>query len=185
MKNNHMKELTMEERAKVFMSYGLLKEVATPNGNLKVTSYHIDSLVTMGGKPWSYRECQLILTPLGEITDEDAIEVARIILDKEVGWNPLEILRWDWCTRMIIRREPDITDAETTVEMCISILTELDESPIRWTWNYIKGNGTGISERNCPNVITAIDFLRSRSYALPYKGINLYQAGIAVKPEKK
>lgn len=28
------------------------------------------------------------------------------------------------------------------------------------------------------------DFLRSRSYHLPYKNINLYEAGIAVKPNK-
>lgn len=179
--NNHMNELTMEERAKVFMSYGLLKEVATPNGNLKVTSYHIDSLVTLGGKPWSYKECQLILTPLSDITDEDVIEVAKIIMrrhnrhykDGEVVYK-VETEKLNGCPTVGIY-------VQGRTKGSYSIRIEPDAVCL------MKHKDSLLSSGQCfhvPNQYEAADFLRSRSYHLPYKNIDLYEAGIAVKPNK-
>jgi hypothetical protein len=131
-------------------------------------------------------EMQLRLNLISSISDEDAIEVAKIILDKDESWNIIRIERSDWSTVIITTVEPDITDPETIVTMYISIYNEpsYQSGPIRWTWDYTKGNSTGVCEQACPNIVPAIDFLRSKGYALPYKGQSLFDLGIAIDATK-
>jgi hypothetical protein len=126
---------------------------------------------------------QLRLKSLEEITDDDAIEVARIVLGQNEYWKPVEVLRWYWCTKVIVCREPDITDNKVTVEMSLSIVSdkELTDRVIMWQDSYNNERGSAIEDKGVPNILSATDFLRSRGYALPYMGCNLFEAGIAIK----
>lgn len=167
--------LTAEDKARVFGLYWgceciVYSHEEGAKNDIRVVSERLLS--------YPLHDCQLILRPLSKISDEDAVEVAKIILSKGSEWQPIEIVRWDWCTKIIVKIEPGIMDAETTIEMYISIVNEGD---IEWTWDYKKGNSTGMSQQHCPNVSHAYDFLRSRGYALPYKGIDLFEAGIAIE----
>lgn len=85
-------------------------------------------------------DSKLILTPLSEITDEDAIEVAEIC-----GFNSNQKQMGKWFVKDGLMHKADF---------CADKYVQL------------------------------IDFLRSRSYALPYTGIDLYEAGIAIKPSE-
>lgn len=80
---------------------------------------------------------QLSLFDLSDITDEDAVEVAKILgfhsSQKEMG---------------------------------------------KW---YVKDGLTHKTDVQPHIIIQVIDFLRSRSYALPYKSVNLFDAGIAIR----
>jgi hypothetical protein len=102
-------------------------------------------------------ECQLILTPLEDITDEDVEALARIA--KLEG--KIDIHRGDFAINVY------------------------DESKRRLLF-YHRGSfsNTRIFDKNGFEVIEycidIIDFLRSRSYALPYRGVDLVASGIAV-----
>lgn len=101
------------------------------------------------GNPWNeitfynYGECQLLLTPLSEITDEHAVEVARImnIIDAECPQS--DYPHWIEYTKR-------------------TYLTDLKMSKYAFS-------------------VHAIDYLRSKSYHVPYMGIDLFEAGFAVE----
>lgn len=57
------------------------------------------------------------------------------------------------------------------------VLTEKDKK------NLVKGMYDAMNEGEFPYHIA--DFLRSRSYMLPYKGIDLFEAGIAIEQPQK
>lgn len=94
-------------------------------------------------------DLQLILTPLSEITDEDAIEAYK-----------LEFPKWD---EPLSAHEEEIGASKLNREEIIDVMR-----------NEILPDGE-MSFRTA-------DFLRSRSYHLPYMGLDLYQQSIAVKP---
>lgn len=123
----------------------------------------------------NYPDSLLQLTPLSAITDEDAIEVARIILGKDAEWKPLEIIRWDWCIKVIVNRQPDLNDPETSVEMEIVFDFNSHENEIRFLWQYRKDGNNAQADKGFPNAISSYDYLRSKSYALPFRNHSVEQ----------
>jgi hypothetical protein len=150
--------LTNEEKAKVFglyigCSYRYYNKTAVIDG-LVISDIEDND---HAGNP------QLILTDLSDITDEDAIEVARILDTWLVEEMEHELVR----------------EKMGTIGEMITIRGASDHS--RYVKFYMPMGHIFCSENENTGNPEAIDFLRSRSYHLPYKGINLYEAGIAIK----
>jgi len=93
-------------------------------------------------------DCKLILTPLSEITDEDAIELTNIL-----GWKGLN-------------------SGEAKALFGLFFL--------------IKSNDNLKSQLlyDLNDICMVYDYLRFKGYMVPYMGIDLYEAGIAIKPIK-
>lgn len=138
---------------------------------------------------WMFSECKPILTPLSEITDEDAIEVAKIMLSKDNNWKPVRIERNECYVEIVTKEEIDETDVDTTITMLIRFW--IYNNRIAWIWNYKKGNNTGVDDRRVPNMQYVIDYLRSPFrpdgtpkpvYDCGYMHIpSLITAGLAIK----
>lgn len=106
---------------------------------------------------------QLILTPLSEITDEDAIEVARLLDPWLVEQMAYEL------TREKISDKGHIITIEGMRDKSRKVRIFLPMGHV-----FCSDNENTIN----PGVI---DFLRSRGYALPYMGIDLFQSNIAIQ----
>lgn len=91
---------------------------------------------------YEFSEVKLLLTPLEDISDEHAIEVAKMFYEN---------------------------DEFHTTEAGRKIAKTLNDKN--------SGLGTFVAI----NLIKVIDQLREWGYMLPYKGINLFEAGIAIK----
>lgn len=116
-------------------------------------------------------ECQLVLRPLSEITDEDAIEVARIINPdfsnsnyKVVHIGTLEEFhKTIKCVVFeIFINHPDVM--EWVKSDCIQIDTEAGEFDV--IHGIYSEMGTDYEDGITDNVKDVIDFLRSRNYDL-------------------
>lgn len=121
-----------------------------------------------------YRGDYLELKDIKDISDEDAIEVARLCLDpKEKPLEVVEIINWDWLKKIIVNREPSLTDKDTIIEMYISF--NFEDAEVKFTWDYNNSKGSGQLERHLPNASRAYDYLRSKGYALPWLGLSVEQ----------
>lgn len=106
-------------------------------------------------------DVRLILKPISEISDEDAITVAKMLgceveLDEKIyPPNPM------------LRNIPKLTTDQKLSNIGKRELNILD-------------NTVGVN----PMEFDIADFLRSKSYALPYMGIDLFEAGIAILKNK-
>lgn len=109
---------------------------------------------------YGFENAYLELKSLSQISDEDATRVAQIVLNKPI--KPLEIINWDWCYRVIVKREPSFQDENTIIEMFIEI--HYESSEIKFTWDYLKDGNIGTSERHCPNAFKAYQYLISKGY---------------------
>lgn len=106
----------------------------------------------------------LELTPLSDITDEDMIQVASIVLGRKVV--PIELVRWDWRVYVVINREQSNSDKDVTLEYTVCL--DFEDCKVRFVIEHIRSNGAGIENTECPNALSAYDYLRSKGYALPY-----------------
>lgn len=108
-------------------------------------------------------DVQLILKPLSAISDEDAIEVAKTMYTFD----------WSAITPKINRYDHRIC-IENIIGMTLNIRTTAFDI-----------NGYNLQgEEYCfatVKILKAIDYLRSRGYALPYFGIDLFQSKIAIE----
>jgi hypothetical protein len=130
-----------------------------------------------------YGEIKPILTPLSEITDEDAVEVAKIMLKKEDNWIPVRIERNEAYIEVVTKEEPDILDEEATITMLVRFW--IQDNKIAWVWEYQRDNKVGIDDRRVPNIQHIIDYLRKKKYDCGYLHISsLIKAGLAVKSTK-
>ena len=162
-------ENTPQEKAKFFAQYwGQFLKTSDNHKTKGLKPLEIDSHSIQYVDEHSFLE----LTPLKNISDEDAIEVARIALNKDTDWNPIDIIKWDWCTKIVVNREPDISKEGVNIEMYIIIDFQVNKDEIFFTWDYIYDNGIGKSERHLPNSVSIYDYLRSKSYLLPYKDLS-------------
>ncbi len=162
------KELTNQERAKIFGMYLGCEYIADDEYAKKVHGVTIDALLAGRNKP----NRKLLLTPLEKITDEDAIEVGKIF-NSEYEW------------KVTSRDNSAIT---TECHDYIIVLWYDDSSLIDFLEKYegeenIKAHGGVTGAMSSYNIIEIIDYLRSKGYALPYKGIDLFKAGIAIEKQ--
>lgn len=148
-------ENTPENKARFFALYW--------GQNVLVWHYNTGEKRPFKGKVNYCDQCEneyLELTPLSQITDEHATKVAQIVLNKPI--EPLKLINWDWCYRVIVNREPSHQDENTIIEMYITI--HYERSEIKFTWDYLKDGNIGTSERHCPNSFKAYQYLISKGY---------------------
>jgi len=152
-------ELTNEIKARIFGQYLFCPMLRNKNieGNdviVQVIPEYIDDILE------AVYDYKLILTPLSEITDEDLKELGDLC--GIVG----EVIIW-------IRGDYSVTICNTIKSRMVKIYYSGSNSRII-------DKGFEIIEYN--TLIT--DYLRSKGYMVPYMGIDLYEAGIAIKPIK-
>jgi hypothetical protein len=155
-------KLTREEVARVFAMYAYSE-----------TKYQANDLITLDLITGAivdivkYGHGKLLLTPLDKITDEDAIDVAKI-----AGYdNDYEIRR--------VKNGNEIWITKIAGAFRESIC--LDEMKIT---NHGYDDAYGHDrEYPLPNVIEVIDYLRSKGYALPYKGQSLFGLSLAIQKQ--
>ena len=154
---------TNEEKARVFAMYLGCKAYDLYAERESVLTGVLSTNVALEYRGLSfsrnYNEAQLILTPLEDITDEDAVEVANII--RPGKWKVKRHAQY-------IKYIDVIHDEYEYISINIFFLTG-KVTP------YFDDKPTG----QC--TLDAHDFLRSRSYALPYKSKCLFESGIAIK----
>lgn len=114
-------------------------------------------------------ECQLILTPLEQISDEDAIEVVKIAA--QAGGIDLEGIG------VSVRERNQEWIHLNVGHMTLALSFENGD-----VFPYCTDSPSIMFPPN--NVAHAIDYLRSRYYNLPYMGMDLVENGIAVLKTK-
>lgn len=154
-------ELTKPEITKVFAMY-LHSKIILDNGdevtlNVYNLNYYRDFLDS----------CKLILTPLSEISDEHAIEVAKCFY-------PLSF-KGNCNTGWIVQRDKIYPNEILNINhKCNAFSFNVD---------LVDGNVTlyrdGEYDPGGSNV-AAVDKIREFWYMLPYKGVDLFKAGIAI-----
>lgn len=137
-----MNQLSKEDRAVIYGMY-IGADVSAGTGNLdKLRGFNIpNGEVYISSGIVHFDFCKLLLTDLADITDEDALKVAKIL----------------------------------------GFTTSLKEMG-KW---YVKDGFIHKTDASADKFILLIDFLRSRSYALPYKSVNLFDAGIAIRKQDR
>jgi hypothetical protein len=152
------------------MNYSINTQIKTSEGLRNIAEFRRDVIITTDMIPRLYSECKLPLTPIEDITDEDAIELCRL-------YYPLAFQGKCPPSKWEVKRD---------------MILDCHYRSIGCNGN---GNSFNIDLTNicmerydegelCESgyMLPATDFLRSRSYHLPYRNINLFQAGIAIKP---
>lgn len=134
-----------------------------------------------------YDNTQLILRPLSDISDKDALEVCHIV-EPDFATPEYRI------TRMGFADKIGLEDIHHTI-YCIeyehyiripsaegwykSDLIQIDTEEFDLINGVYSNNGAGYKDDIPNNIVHVIDYLRSKSYALPFNGIDLFTAGIA------
>lgn len=115
---------------------------------------------------WNIDMCQLLLTPLSSITDEDAIEVAKIDLGALNGFEVIKVKRYN-----------------TSIEIDYRWISDNESLNLKDGYSY-SGWGMGFKPQTYSPQIT--DYLRSKSYDCGYGSIpSLLTAAIAINNEVK
>lgn len=140
-------ENTLENKAKFFAQYWGQKVFCYNSEGPIINTFHKNIVC---GRFFSIGFLEL--TPLSQITDEDAIEVAKILFGKKFTLG--EVLR-------------------TTKYISVKVLVENTtiNQNVRITYadcHLQNANGYGLS-----NCIDAFDYLRSKGYVLPWMGLSV------------
>lgn len=116
-------------------------------------------------------ECQLILTPLEQISDEDAIWIGRMLVEKD--GEPSEALR-----PYIIYLGKGFVSLNLDDKIPFDSI-----KPTNKGYDTKQARGY-IADVSTKKMALIIDYLRSRYYNLPYMGMGLVESGIAVLKTK-
>lgn len=166
-----MYNLTNEERARIFGMYignkCLIKiEQGSYSTVLQVTGDMINNYLSY--KDGDRVDFVLLLTPLSKITDEHAIEVAKI-------WHP----NYYW---KVIKKSKGILLVECDDYImwidCVNASFYFEEKYIGF--ENIDAHRGEKETTYCENIVEIIDYLRELGYSLPYKGKCLFELGIAI-----
>jgi len=120
-------------------------------------------------------KCQLILTPLDKISDEDAVEVAKLAISKSEikGFKVVQIRREDYSVKVIIE-----FDGKDGMGMYWVNITSYGMP------QFLKRVGSTLHELHYQFLQCCIDYLRSKGYDCGYANLNsLIAAGVAVEKE--
>ena len=163
-----MNTLTNEERARIFAMYmpcDVMDLFNDSGGKFVGLDYNNNSVQVLHKAVWhlNYDEVKLLLMPLSKITDEHAIEVAKL-WHKGALFNMWEI--------------------DTRTQGYLELVNKTTKQIIRiWStgsidFQLVVGNETLFD--NCEAVVEMIDCIRELGYAIPYKGKSLFDLGIAI-----
>jgi len=117
----------------------------------------------------------LELTPICKITDEDAIEVARIVYPGNGIFKQIEIVidtpegRHDDVTYVLIKKFINHPDLMEWREFALIQIDHEDGAVIRGSVN----ESGDFEDDFTDNYIHVTDFLRSKGYALPFHGLSV------------
>lgn len=142
---------TLENKAKFFAQYWGqsvgINQLKHLGGIATVTidSFHISRV-----------DC-LELTSLSQITDEDAIEVAMIV-------TPVIFER---SGKVFITRDSEEVQVRQKLNVYLTVIEFIEGA--------IYAYSEDESYTHNPNMVYAIDFLRSKGYALPWMGVSVEQ----------
>ncbi len=161
-------KLSNQERAKIIAMYYPLSPVSKiPYPS--TTYSNIAAIEMCFMKQEGYEDIVLPLKKLEAITDEHAIEVAKIAARRPEHYS---------------LKDADITRHENSID--IIFLDELDNvinisfpNGDVLFYEHDKNGNRAIHQRTNGQA-KYIDLIRELSYALPYKGIDLFKAGIAI-----
>lgn len=147
-------EITPENKAKFFAQYWgqdvLSSDMYGDNGTIYSLTMKEDSC----NDKW------LLLKPLSSISDEDAIEVAKIacpeLFHTRKSGHYIERREFEngWIT---VKHDINYKSVDIDIDGYILVYNESDD---------------GGYDRN-PNMVHAIDYLRSKGYALPWMGLTV------------
>jgi len=119
--------------------------------------------------------CKLILKPMAEITEEDALHVAKIV--KNIDWKFSR--RED--DNFFIQFKCDYNDGKGGYWISINKYCEISYHL------HLYNSGTQVEQQypfrytnNPVPYIEIIDYLRSKGYAVPYMGNDLFDNGLAI-----
>jgi hypothetical protein len=167
-------ENTIENKARFFAQYWgqrILKGITQDlklSGYRRVMSSNIDRGIMI-----SYIE----LKPLSQITNEEAIEVAKIITNER----DLEEYRFSI-------QEKGFENTHHSVKIILSEWNCKHPSVMKWLKAYLiqidtedsdiicgiyADDGRELEDEPAVNILHSYDFLRSKGYALPYLGISI------------
>lgn len=149
--------MSKEDRARVFALYlGCDLDLGDNEHTATLAGVGMDDFTSIEHSTGSYGEhsihdqsTKLILKDLSEISDEDAVEVAKIL-------------------KVSYSNNPE-SDACFDITGLAYFLQELFET------------GSDVMSVTGDKFLLLSDYLRSKSYMLPYKGQDLFTTGIAVK----
>lgn len=118
---------------------------------------------------------RLILKPLSQISDKDAIEVAKIIYPLPFqrhtnGWSISRDFTINGYPYIKIQNPKNVYSFQIDCALCAFDLYNMDEN---------------VTIETPMNNVHVIDYLRSKNYALPYLGVDLFEAGIAIEETVK
>jgi len=147
-------EITPENRAKFFAQYW-----GQNIFHWKYPEYstHENVIDKVSAATVEYANCgSLLLKPLSSISDEDAIEVAKIacpeLFHTRKSGHYVDRSQIDWIS---VKHDYNYKSVDIDIDGYVLVCDESDGS---------------LYERN-PNMVHAIDYLRSKGYALPWMGL--------------
>lgn len=154
-----------ENKAKFFAQYwGQKILVTTKQPELRWINNHCNKL--------SERDC-LELKPLSSITDEDAIEVARIVYERPAAKFDIDrredIMHLTNVDNVQIRRHVCINYKYATLN-CNVTIPDSENKPQHFKHNI---GEIDLSARNVIAYIRVIDFLRGKGYAAPFSDLSV------------
>ncbi len=171
-------ELSNQEKAKIFALYLGQQFVYEDNEPDDICGVYGDDVVygndadESGEGIFSISECKLILSPLSSISDEDALEIAEIITSP--GYYIAQYEVFDRTDKFIQVMCQNKQGEEYGGSVFIYFNGDID-----WDYhNKDKCDGHGM------RLLQSYDYLREHGYALPYKGRDLFELGIAI-PNKQ
>ena len=167
-------EITNEIKARIFASYfGCEYQIyfeGAPTRKAKIDGYHLATIMHHPSNENTERK--LLLSPLSAITDDDAIEVAKIIIPLPFqkytkGWEVARdytVTGWPY---IAVHNPKNVFKVEIDCKLVIFNLYNMEDV---------------ISCEHDMKCVEVIDFLRSRNYDCGYGSIpSLIVAGIAIE----
>lgn len=157
-------------------NYYFVHEHSIHKGDSVLLMPHIIAALDLHGKGV---EVRLILRPLESMTNKEVNEIASIILRKDVSCGRIEWSKErDWCCAYW-KKEESIDTQYDFVEMGMHISNIGNNFRIDHVWNYINGNGVGVTHEILHNHHEITKYLLSKYFDI----FGLIDAGLAI--EKK
>lgn len=111
-----------------------------------------------------YSECQLLLTPLSKISDEDAVEVAKIIIDDEDNLSIIKVDRESsFCTKVLLKANKAtyldvlVFTNDGNVDLTDAKGKDLNACHLLWSrlTDYLRSKGYDCGHGSIPSLIAA------------------------------
>lgn len=166
-----MQQLTRDEIDRIqAMYWGAKTNYLSKEGDMD-EPYKIGERFYVDLSQFNRCKVKLLLTPLASISDDDAIEVAKIANVLPNNW-------FEYKKYSVDKVEHPNEGTEVRV---LGYSVRITNDGQIYFYDYSRPT-TAIAIHG---IIDVLDYLRSKSYALPYKGQSLFELGIAIDKNKQ